>query len=141
MFFDVHPMPIIHCACFKRTPLFSFFSSWPINVCKIQIFKIMYHCALSLWVELVGIVGLTNTRPQVGFFSKWPTRHPNEKRLTVYSSENVTKKLVCRNIRESNLPLLLTSSWTDSNLDWHKQKIQLENKTKFWGNSFHAPKS
>ncbi len=134
-------MLTINFACFKRTPLFCFFTSWPINVCKIQFFKIMYHCSFSLWVVLVSPVGLTNSSPQVRFFSRWPTRRPNEKRFIFYSSENVTNKLVCRNIREFNLPLLLTSSWTDNNLDWHKHKIQWENKTKFLGNSIYAPKS
>ncbi len=56
-------------------------------------------------------------------FCKQPTLHPTFQKIN--SSENVTKKLVCRKIRDSYLLLSLTLSWTGDNLDWYNNMIHI----------------
>ncbi len=77
-----------------------------------------YHCTFSFLVEFVSTVGLSSSRPWVGFFHKQPTPHPTETKI--YYVTTITKKQVCKIITNSFLPGLLILSWMVDNLDWHK---------------------
>ncbi len=114
------------CLFLKEFLFFVFSNSWSMTYMRLEFqdhvpswLEFQNHvpsCIVALSYELVSTVGLTNSRPWVGFFSS--------DQLCVQLKRDLFfrecyQKLECRNFRDSYLPLLLSLSWMDNNLHWH----------------------